>query len=145
MSVSAIISGSSSVGGVMVADGMADGAETLTGYEWQVADGHSAPFSAIVGATSQSYTVAASLRCKWLRCRIEFDDGGNTVYATSSAVKVGPCGGGRSKGSTAKAVMQTTEEANAPAIPMAASNVGVTKFLRRVFKGDTAKFVRRGY
>lgn len=146
MAVSATISGSATVGGLMSTVGIADGVETLTAYEWQSSDSQGGSFSAIAGATSQTYTVAASLRCRWIRCRIQFDDSGDTVYATSSAVRVGPCGGGHnSKGSTAKAVMQTAEEANAPAIPMAASNVGVVKKLRRVMKADTSKFVRRGY
>lgn len=146
MAVSATISGSSTIGGLMSASGVADAGETLTSYEWQSSDSESGSYSAIGGATSQTYTLPSSMRCRWLRCRIAFDDSGSTVYATSNSKKVGPCGGSNnSKGSTAKAVMQKSEEANAHAIPMAASSVGVVKKLRRVVTGDTSKFVRRGY
>lgn len=135
MAVTALVSGDTSVNKLVTANGQATGAETLTGYEWQVADGEGAAFVAIAGATSQTYTIAASLRCRWLRVRITFDDGGNTVYAYSVAKRVGPCGGGHGKAISGKQPLPAAApQADEPA-------PAVRKGLRRIYKVDTSKWV----
>lgn len=103
------------VGSLMSESGTSTGGETLTGRQWQTSDVQNGAFSDVAGATSQTYTIAETLRCKWLRCRVAYDDGGNTVYAESNQVRVGPCGhGGRQ--SRAKVVRTPRQEEPAPAM-----------------------------
>jgi len=146
MSVSATISsGTPTVGGSLTCSGQATGGESLTGYQWQSSDNDGGAYSNIAGATSQSWDVLGAYRCKWVRCQVAFDDSGSTVYAYTSPLRIGPCGGGgKNKRDTAKAIMQ--DEAEAAKSSPQPSRAGVVKGrLRKVYKVDAQKFVRRGY
>ncbi len=142
MAVAAIVDGKCLVGSLVTAEGSATNEETLTAYEWQCSDGESATYAAVGGATSQTYTIEQALRCKWLRVRIAFDDGGNTVYAYSSPKRVGPCGGGRAK-ARAPAQSSAAERPASVPVPVAAAPVVpvAQKRLRRIYKVDTSKWV----
>lgn len=139
MSVTANTDGVFTVGYTVTANGQADGAETLTGYQWQSAVQEGAAWSNVSGATSQTLAIAESLRCKWLRVQIAFDDGGNTVYAYSTGRKVGPCGGGHgNKGKAAAAKAATPAASETKAADVAEQP---RKGLRRIYKVDTSKWL----
>lgn len=130
MGVTANVNGVFSSGQTLSANGQADSGETLTGYQWQSAAQEGASYSNVSGATSQTLAVGDSLRCKWLRVQIAFDDGGNTVYAYSTGRKVGPCGGGHNSKGKAEAVSKAADVAEQP-----------RKGLRRIYKVDTSKWL----
>lgn len=130
MSVSATISsGTPTVGGSLTCSGQATGGESLTGYQWQSADGIGGTYSNISGATSQSWSVVGAYRCKFVRCQVAFDDSGNTVYAYTDPLKIGPCGGGGGVKAASKA-------AQAPAVEQAV----VPRAARRIVQVDVSKW-----
>lgn len=140
MAVFANVSGTPIVGNVMTAIGTSDGIETLTGYQWESATTQAGTYSSVAGETSITYAIGATLRCKWLRVQITFDDGGGgTVYAYSDPVRVGPCGGGRSgKGGTAS--NSKTQEPTPPQ-PAAPQEPPVFRKARKIALVDTSKWV----
>lgn len=137
MAVTSTISGSATVGGTMSESGTASNGETLTGWQWQSAEMQNGTFTDIAGATSQQYTIEASIRCRWLRCYVTYDDGGSPLYAASNQVKVGPCGGG-GKART-KVVRSPQQEEPTPSVfPQ------VVKRPRNVVRVDLSKWRNYG-
>lgn len=134
MSVSSTISGNPQVGQLFTESGTANGGETLTAREWQQGGTEAGAFTAIAGATSATFTTTGAQQGKWIRCVVSYDDGGNTVLATSNAI--GPIGRGSGGHNNPKRPAEPAMPVPPPPPPV------IQKRIRTIVPVDTTKWSR---